>query len=232
MKILMVAADRMEFPGILAHTTGATAATLPLDWARQAQLGANQVLLAANGAGARRAAAAVDAAIPSFQPDAIVSIGFCGALAPELSLADIVCGTTVTNGPTRFTSLQPQHAPPHHKGVIMSIDHVAQTAAEKRSLREGGGGIAVEMESAAVAARAEEYRIPFYCVRVVTDLAGEDMANDFNGVLREDGHFATMNILKGTLRKPWVRIPELFRLRKRCARAARVLGDFIADCRF
>jgi hypothetical protein len=58
------------------------------------------------------------------------------------------------------------------------------------------------------------------------------MANDFNAALRDDGHFATMNILKGTLRKPLVRLPELLRLRNRCAWAARVLGEFIADCRF
>src|SRR6185503_6799842 len=114
--------------------------------------------------------------------------------------------------------LQPREAPPHRKGDIVSIDHVAQTAVEKTILR-AGGGIAVEMEAAGVAVRAQAHRIPFYCVRVVTDLAGEDMANDFNEALREDGHFATMNILKGTLRNPWVRLPELFRLRNRCARA-------------
>jgi len=83
-----------------------------------------------------------------------------------------------------------------------------------------------------VAARAEARGLPFYCVRAVTDLAGEDMANDFNMALRPDGHFDTMLILRGTLRHPLVRLPELLRLRNRCARAACVLGEFIADCRF
>ena len=227
----MVAADPMEFTGLLTHTAGARPAPVPVDWARHAQFGEHDVLLVANGAGAARAAAAVDTALASFTAGAIMSTGFCGALAPELSVADIVAGTSVTDGARNFTSLQPQCARPHHKGVIVSIDHVAQYAAEKRSLHERGA-LAVEMEAGGVAARAEAHRIPFYCVRVVTDLAGEDMANDFNEALREDGHFATMIILKGTLRKPWVRLPELFRLRNRCARAARVLGEFIADCRF
>jgi adenosylhomocysteine nucleosidase len=231
MRILMVAADRMEFPGILAHTAAARPVPVPVDWARHAQLGEHEVLLVANGAGAVRASAAVETALATFPAAAIVSTGFCGALAPELSVADIVAGTSVTNGARSFTSLHPQSARPHHKGVVVSIDHVAQTAAEKRSLRERGG-VAVEMEARGVAARAEAHRIPFYCVRVVTDLAGEDMANDFNEALREDGHFATMIILQGTVRKPWVCLPELFRLRNRCARAARVLGEFIADCRF
>ena len=69
-------------------------------------------------------------------------------------------------------------------------------------------------------------------VRVVTDLAGETMANDFNAALRSDGHFDTMVILRRALRNPWARLPELFRLRSRCRRAADSLGDFIADCRF
>jgi hypothetical protein len=88
------------------------------------------------------------------------------------------------------------------------------------------------MEAAGVAERASAHNLPFYCVKVVTDLAGEDMANDFNSALRPDGHFATMDILRSSLRQPLVRIPELIRLRKRCARSALLLGEFIADCRF
>ena len=60
----------------------------------------------------------------------------------------------------------------------------------------------------------------------------EDMANDFNKALRSDGHFATMLIFRDSLRHPVARIPELIRLQQRCTRAARTLGDFIADCRF
>ena len=101
----------------------------------------------------------------------------------------------------------------------------------KARLRAGGGSV-VEMEAGGVAERARARDLPFYCVRVVTDLADEDLANDFNRALRPDGHFATMSILRGTLRNPLVRLPELLRLRNRCVRAALALGDFIADCRF
>ena len=53
------------------------------------------------------------------------------------------------------------------------IDHVAQTADEKRRLRAGGAS-AVEMEAGGVAERARARDVPFYCVRVVTDLADEE----------------------------------------------------------
>lgn len=227
----MVASDRMEFPGILAHAKNARPAPIAVDWAREAEVAGNPVLLAANGVGGRRAAAAVDAALAAFPADAIVSTGFCGALSPELAIADIVSATCVKDGPRSFPALHPVSARAHRQGVVMSIDHVAQTAEEKRRLHTGGG-LAVEMEAAGVAERALARGIGFYCIRAVSDLASEDMANDFNAALRDDGHFATMSILKGTLRKPLVRLPELLRLRNRCTRAARVLGEFIADCRF
>ena len=210
MRILMVAADPMEFRGM----------------PRRADLA-----LKANGVGAKHAAAAVDSAVREFQPDAVVSTGFCGALAPAMNIGDIVVATEVRAGTHRFPVRRPQTYRDHHAGVVVSIDHVAATAAEKAELY-AAGAIAVEMEAGGVAERAQAYNLPFYCIKTVSDLAGEDMANDFNSALRPDGHFATIGILRSSLRQPFVRVPELLRLRKRCARAALLLGEFIADCRF
>jgi adenosylhomocysteine nucleosidase len=191
----------------------------------------NEALLVANGVGSRRAAAAVDSALEVFRADAVVSTGFCGALAPELAIGDIVVGSEVAAGERRFAARPVESARPYQTGTVFSIDHVAQTAKEKAGLR-AAGGTAVEMEAGAVAGRAEARGCPFFCIKVVTDLASEDMANDFNSALREDGHFDTMGILRSTLYEPMVRWPELMRLRKRCAQAALLLGEFIYDCRF
>ena len=204
---------------------------LPVNWSRTIQLGGHELLLVANGAGASRAAAALDAAADVFHPDAVISTGFCGALDPALAVADVVVATSVAAADRRYEALPVSSTAPHRSGVVCSVDHVAQTAEEKRHLRSGGA-IAVEMEAAGVAARAQARGLPFYCVRVVTDLAGETMANDFNAALRADGHFDTMVILRDTLRRPLARLPELCRLWQRSVRAARVLGDFFADCRF
>ena len=230
-RILMVAADAMEFPGILRHATGAAPGRIAIDWSRFARLGNYELLLAANGMGARRAAAAVDAALAGFRAEAIVSTGFCGALEGDLEIADIVTGTAVLAGARTFPALYPASERRHRLGVVCSVDHVVQTAEEKGRLRAGGAS-AVEMEAGGVAERAGAHGVPFYCIRVVTDLANEDMANNFNEALFPDGHFATINILRGALRNPLVRLPELVRLRNRCVRAAGALGDFIADCRF
>jgi adenosylhomocysteine nucleosidase len=235
MRLLFIASDPMEYTGILARSVNprpARVANVAVDWARSARIGSHDVRLVANGAGpARASTAVVEMALADFRPDAVVSTGFCGALDAGLGIADVVVGTSVVGaGQYPLRSLASGAA--HRTGAICSVGHVAQTAVEKARLLHVSGAIAVEMEAAGVAASAQAFGLPVYCVRVVTDLAGEDMANDFSRALRPDGHFDTMLILRGAVRHPWVRLPELIRLRQRCVRAARVLGDFIADCRF
>jgi adenosylhomocysteine nucleosidase len=230
MKLLMVASDPMEFPGLRARASDVRQLSLGIDWACSARLGGHELMLAANGAGWSRAGAAVDAAVRHSRPDAVINIGFCGALDQRLQHYDVVMATGI-EAPGRSFAATPVRDGGARRGIVCSTDHVVQTSEEKRQLGSSGA-IAVEMEAAGVAARAEAARIPFSCIRIVTDIADENLANDFNAALRPDGHFATMRILRGALRQPMVRFPELVRLRNRCSRAARILGDFIADCRF
>lgn len=230
MRLLIVASDPMEFSGVLAGAADVEPLRLPLDWARRTRLGGREAILAANGAGAARAAAAVDACLAAFPADAVISTGYCGALSPELNIGDIVVATCISDGARFYSSGPVKAGAPHHCGPVRSLDHVAGAAEEKRVLRKTGA-IAVEMEAAGVAARTLDHGLPLFCIRAVTDLADESMANDFNAALRPDGHFDTMHILGSLLRHPTARLPELIRLRRRCIRASRALGDFIADFR-
>lgn len=229
MRLLLVASDPMEFSGMVTLSSDHGPVPLGIAWGRCAQLGDHDALLIANGVGRQRAAAAVDHAT-EFAPQAVVSTGFCGALDERLNVADLVVATSIDDGEYRYPSLPIRGPVETFAGAIRSIDYVARTAEEKSLLRESGA-CAVEMEAAGVAARALELGLPFYCVRGVTDLADESLANDFNRALRPDGHFDTMSILLGALRDPATRLPELLRLRSRSLRAARALGEFFADCR-
>ena len=233
MRLLVVASEPMEFPGILSRAREARrpGGKLPVDWARSARMADHELLLVANGAGCERACMAVDGALASFPPDALVSTGFCGALAPEIGLAELVVATEVVGEDGRYPASPVSSRLPHHCGVVRTVGHIVRTAEEKRGLRETGAS-AVEMEAAAVARRAQARGLPFYCIKAVTDLANETLANDLNAALRSDGHFETINILGSTLRQPLIRVPELLRLRSRSIRAAHTLGDFFADCRF
>jgi adenosylhomocysteine nucleosidase len=228
MKILFIASDRMEFPGILRRATAIRPAALPVHWSRFAQINGNPSLLVANGAGPSHAARAAKIAIEAFRPDAVVNTGFCGALSPSLAIADLIAADRILSDGQIFDA---STLPGPCKGSVRSITYVAQTARQKQNLA-ADGAIAVEMEAAGVAPEAFAHSLPFYCIRAVTDLAGETMANDFNKALRSDGHFDTISILRVALVHPGTCLPELIRLRKRCIRAAGALGDFFADSRF
>jgi len=231
MKLLVVASEPMEFRGLLARASSPRPAAVKADWARTVTLGEHELLLLANGASRRRAAAAVDAGLCCYRADALVSYGLCGAVDPDLAPAQIVVATEVVYGEARYAAAGLKATRPHRPGVVRTLDHIAQSAEEKRAWRSTGA-IAVEMEAAAVAERAEVGRLPFFCIKAVSDLANESLANDLNAVLRPDGHFDTIKVLGSTLRHPLVRVPELFRLWRRSARAANRLGEFFADCRF
>jgi adenosylhomocysteine nucleosidase len=232
MRILLVAAEAMEFEGVLARADGVERASVAADWARSCRIGGHEALLVANGAGRQRAAAAAEAGIAAWRPEAVVSTGFCGALDERLDVADLVVGTGIIGCDASVTTGRACPAPTGTvSGRIWSGDRIVRTAEEKAKLR-ATGAIAVEMEAAGVAERAQECGLRFYCIRAVTDLAGESLANDFGAALRSDGHFDTIAILTGALRHPSTRVSELFRLRSRCKRAARSLGDFFAACGF
>jgi adenosylhomocysteine nucleosidase len=231
MRILLIASDPREFAGLLAHATGAEPCGAAVSWARRVRLGAHEALLAANGVGAARAAAGVDAALSVFDAEAVVSTGFCGALEPGFGVAEVVVATEIHADGQVFPVMQVSSDSGFHRGPVVSLSRVARTAEQKAKLR-ASGACAVEMEAAGVLLRACERRLPFYCIRAVTDLAGESLENDFEACLRSDGYFDTITLISNALHRPLRRFPELLRLRRRSARASRALGDFLAHCRF
>jgi adenosylhomocysteine nucleosidase len=190
-----------------------------------------EVLLVANGAGAARAAKAVDIA-SSFGPiERICSMGYCGALDDAMTVGAIFVAERVQTGGGDYVAARPASSRPHVTGTLASIDRVAQTVDEKRELRARGAS-AVEMEAAGVAAKAAELHLPFYCIKSVTDLADESFHVDFNSALLSDGRFGTMRLIAAACRRPLSLLPELRRLGSRSRLASQRLGEFVADCRF
>jgi adenosylhomocysteine nucleosidase len=225
--LLFIAADPREFTGLLSHWEQVEPLQLPVHWARQGRWRGRKVAAIANGAGADRAFAAV---LLAPKPSAVCNIGFCGALDESLTIGDVVVATEIRDGSRTWPASLPD-TPDGPTGVVASIDHVAQTAAEKSNLRATGASI-VEMEAAGVARAAEDLDLPFYCIRAVSDLATEDFANDFNAALGPDGRFSVARLVTGALSNPKKNFSELLRLQKRTAIAAKKLGDYLAATSF
>lgn len=231
--ILLVAAESREFAGVRRLLRRPVRLQWPVDCSWSAEWNGEQVLLVANGPGPHLAGEALDVARSRESFDAVISTGFCGALDPALAPGDIFVASTVEAAERALshTVLAPDTRRRYASGTLVSGDRVIQTAEEKRSLRAGGGD-AVDMEAAAAAERASEWRLPFFCVRVVTDAADEGFACDFNAARDRDGRFSRWKMLLAACRRPGARLPELWRLRRRSREAAVCLGDFLADCRF
>lgn len=173
----------------------------------------------AEGAGFQMARRAAERAVAR-RATALVSIGVCGALDPALRTGDIVVDASGGEPRTRRTFA---------KGRVVSQDRVAVTAREKREL--AGQGIAVEMESAAVRAVAQQYHLNFYSVKAVSDIASDEMPLDFNAYRDAEGRFRKARIACAALARPWV-IPRLMHLQKNAAAAAEKLGEFLVHCEF
>lgn len=211
-RVLVVAAEQFELEPIRK----AIAARSDLEFS-----------LTANGPGPRLAGEAVDAAGFPGSYDAIVSTGLCGALIEELEVGQVVLGNAVNGDEIS----EPRCGPGTFSGPIISVDYVAGTVEERKRLQQLGG-VAVEMEAAAVLTRARQHRKPFYCVKAVSDRAGETFELDLNAARDHEGRFSVPRILGQAILSPRRIVPELGRLRRNSRHAADSLGEFFAHCNF
>ena len=208
---------------MLKRATNARREHLPVHCAWSGTLRNRPFVAVANGAGPRRAYAAVGG--PGVE--AVCNLGFCGGLDSSFQAADIFVAARVNGEEV----CRPRSPLAHRTGSMASVDHVVRTAAEKRSLFDSGF-LAVEMEAAGALSRAKSLGLPFYSIRAVSDLAGETLNCDFHRALRDDGTIDVKNLAVQVLARPLTCLPELIRLGKRAALASERLGEFIASCEF
>lgn len=230
--LAFIAAESREFDGFLANAEWVEKLDWPLDFARRIWRKREAMVLAANGPGPKLAARAAAVVKEKVELTGLVSTGFCGGLDSALQPCDIFVASEIAGAVSRIRAKAPDYAAVAgiKTGVLLSVDRVASSPAEKSELRKSGAA-AVEMEAAGVASKAMEWNIPFFCVRVVTDTAEENLPLDFNAFRDAEGRFSRSRIVGAALRRPTL-FPELMKLNRRTKQAAMVLGDFVASCRF
>lgn len=223
--IAFVAAERREFNGFYRHLESVKRLPWPIAYAISARLNGTPVVLAANGPGPQLVRKA-SRELKTGSYDALVSVGFCGALSDHLKPCEVFVATSV-NG--RAVD-PPRHSPDAISGPLLSVESVVTTAQEKLKLRNTGAEV-VEMEAGELCTQARG-AARFNCIRVVTDTSSESFPLDFNRMRDAAGRFSRTRIAGQALLHPFKLIPELVRLDRRCQSAAIALGDFIANCQF
>ncbi|GIW81608.1 MAG: hypothetical protein KatS3mg105_3415 [Gemmatales bacterium] len=170
-----------------------------------------------------------------YRPKVVISAGFSGALCDDLAVGDIILASEVIDRTNRRLAiswpgdLPPDWSIPLRRGRILCSDRFIGQPDEKRRLGQDFQALAVDMESAAAADLCLRHRIPFGCVRVISD--------DIRTVLSphlfrlfDKPRVTPFGLAAAACRSPRV-VVELWRLAKQTRlaadRLARVLGDLL-----
>lgn len=192
---------------------------------------ANGVLIVVAGIGAAAAARAAAAAMEA-GAGALVSWGYAGGLAPDLTSGALVVPDRIlcTDGSVFDTDerwravLSARIAGQltvRCATLLSSPLILADEECKSRHFR-GSGAIAVDMESAAIARVARAWNVPFLAVRAVLDTSGEQLPRVIADVIGPDGKLRWVQLWRDVARSPRT-FQQLLALRSNYREARRAL---------
>jgi adenosylhomocysteine nucleosidase len=188
--------------------------------------------------GAARAHEAAERALDRFSnPELIIVAGVAGALIASLRAADIVIADRIiaADGDARaFSPADSQLAVlrrafesarlPYESGGLLTSRTLLSTANEKRRARESTGAVAVDMETAAIAAAADARGLAVIAIRTILDELDDDLPGP--GLVDERGKVDALRVAGYLLRRPG-NVLKLPRLARNMSRATRNLADAV-----
>jgi len=146
---------------------------------------ADPFVFTAGGIGSRQAAAASLLVADTFKPDALVSVGFCGALRDDFDTGELIVGGTTTHpADAAIVDLARASAPKARDGTVLTVPKVLLGADEKKAAASRTGAAVVDMEADAVAVAARARGLAFLSVKVVIDTPAEPLASTYAGCWR------------------------------------------------
>jgi len=167
------------------------------------------------GIGTEAARRASEAVIALYQPRAVWSVGFAGALEKQLRVGELVHARQVVD--VRDGSRVDTGS---GIGVLVSFSSVAGEE-QKAKLAKAYGAQAVDMEAASVAKSAQAHGLTFAVAKVISDEIGFPMP-PMERFTAADGSFRTGKFVLYAAERPWV-WGTVMRLARNSEKAARVL---------
>ena len=179
----------------------------------------DDVVLVCGGIGAMPARRAAEAVIALFIPEIVYSVGFAGALEPQVKVGDVIHARRVINaGDGSSVSLE------EGDGVLVSFASVASPE-QKKKLRDSFGAQAVDMEAASVLRAGEAHAIGFGAIKAISDESDFDFP-ETERFVASDGKFSEMRFALFAAFRPWL-WRRVWRLARNSNRATRSLCSYL-----
>jgi adenosylhomocysteine nucleosidase len=168
----------------------------------------------------------------SIDPRFILYAGFGGALNASLGVGDVLLADEVVDeAGGLWQTLWPGSAiavPPWiRRGRLLTTAYLVATAEEKQRLGARHRAHAVDMEAAYVANICAERKIPFGCVRAISDAVDVPLSQALVALM-SGGHVSLPRVFAALIRRPTL-LPELLRLGRDTRRAATQLAAALRE---
>jgi nucleoside phosphorylase len=209
----------------------------------RARLQNREVILATTGMGPEHAEAAATRLFDELPGVVAFSVGVSAGLDHRVRPGDLIIADQVrfcrpNAGPSRLFSCDSglsdsavnavrRSGDRCHRGPILTVDRIVVTAAEKQDLAARWGGLAVDMESGAIASAAASRAVPFLALRAVLDPVEQDLRIGFDRFLDRRGEPHPGRLARYLLAHPHALIPLVglgFRTKAACRRLGHVLS--------
>ena len=188
------------------------------------------------GPGAARAEAAAERAV-SRGTSALACCGLAGGLEDGVGTGSVLLPRRIVRAGGEYFSADPSWRDRLERALaerhvvddrpLLSSAGVLVTPAAKRRAAEETGAVAVDMESAAVAAVASRAGVPFVALRVIADAVADALPAGVERWIDETGERKLAPVVDAALRPAsW---PLLWTLGRRWRRARQVLIEVAAE---
>lgn len=196
------------------------------------------VLLLRTGVGPQKTSRRLEEIEEAHNLRCVLSIGCAGALSSEIRTGDVMISEKmIAAGGDRAYHASPMLIEAaegcckrlglrFHLGDAVSTPGVVATTQEKRDLAAKYGALAVDMESAQVAAWAEKSGIPMLSVRTISDSLAERIPPEVAAVVDHNGSIRPLKAFALSVRRPKLLL-ELLRLKSGFDRSIDVLATVV-----
>jgi adenosylhomocysteine nucleosidase len=207
---------------------------------REGGLHGQRVAVILSGPGRKNAAQAAEVLIDGHQPGRVVSAGFAGGLSPQLGRNDILVADRLVDISGGMDIVCPldsdaqgcQKCPSSngvHCGPLLTADHVVRTPDERKALFDRYGALAVDMETFAVAEVCRRRQVEFSSIRVINDVAAEQLPRDVEYLLAQKTGAARLGAAFGAVLQRPGSLKDMYQLRENALVASGRLAQFLAE---